>query len=154
MPQNLDQVVSNLHFTITTGSDDVRQNSQVNATLTILEGEQESEVQQSLNNGANWPNSNINQADMAIPSVKVRDIRSFGIDILSGSTGPFDTEDDWNMKGIQATYTLDTGGIDILFEQDGQPLHRFTGSDPTWEIDFNWLVAQVSGVNSSEEKGV
>ena len=38
MPQNLDQVVSSLHFTITTGSDDVRTNSQVNATLTVLEG--------------------------------------------------------------------------------------------------------------------
>lgn len=46
MPQNLDQVVSNLHFTITTGGDDVRQNSQVNATVTVLEGQQESEVQQ------------------------------------------------------------------------------------------------------------
>jgi len=141
MPQNLDQVVSNLHFTIITGSDDVRQNSQVNATLTILEGEQQSEVQQSLNNGANWPNGSINQADMAIPSVRVRYIRSFRIDFLSGSTGPFDTEDNWNMNGIQATYTLDTGGTDILFEQDGQPLHRFTGSDPTWVINFNWPAA-------------
>ncbi len=141
MPQNLNQVVSNLHFTITTGGDDVRQNSQVNATLTVLEGEQESVVKQSLNNGANWPNGSINQADMTIPSVRVRDIRSFRIDFLSGSTGPFDTEDNWNMNGIQATYTLDSGGIDILFEQDGQPLHRFTGSDPTWEIDFNWPAA-------------
>lgn len=138
MPQNLDQVVSNLHFTITTGGDDVRQNSQVNATVTVLEGQQESEVQQSLNNGANWPNGSVNQADMPIPSVRVRDIRSFRIDFLSGSTGPFDTEDNWNMDGIQATYTLDTGGIDILFEQYGQPLHRFTGSAPTWQIDFNW----------------
>jgi len=141
MPQNLDQVVSTLHFTITTGSDDVRQNSQVNATLTVLEGQQASEVQQSLNNGANWPNGSINQADMAIPSVRVRDIRSFRIDFLSGSTGPFDTEDNWNMNAIQATFTLDTGGTDILFEQDGQPLHRFTGSDPSWEIDFNWPAA-------------
>lgn len=138
MPQNLDQVLSDLHFTITTGSDDVRQNSQVNATLTILEGGQVSEAQQSLNNGANWPNGSVNQVDMTFPSVKVRDILSFRIDFLSGSTGPFDTEDNWNMNGIQATYTLDTGGIDILFEQYGQPLHRFTGSDPTWSIDFNW----------------
>ena len=141
MPQNLDQVVSNLHFTVTTGDDNVRQNSQVNATLTILEGAQVNTVKQSLNNGANWPRGSINQTDMVIPSVRVRDIQAFRIDFLSGSTGPFDTEDNWNMNAIQATYELDTGRIDILFEQDGMPLHRFTGSDPTWEIDFNWPAA-------------
>ena len=75
---------------------------------------------------------------MIIPAVKVRDILAFMIDFLSGSEGPFNTEDNWNMNGIQATYPMDTGGIDILFEQDGMPLHRFTGSDPTWEVDFNW----------------
>jgi len=138
MPQNLDQEVNNLHFTITTGDDDVRQNSQVNATLTILQGGQISTVKQSLNEGANWGNNTTHIADMGIPQVRVRDIRAFRIDFLSGQTGPFDTEDNWNMNAIQVTYKLNTGREDILFKQDGQPLHRFTGSDPTWEINFNW----------------
>ena len=140
MPQNLDQEVSNLHFTITTGDDDVRQNSQVNATLTIRQGEQSIPVKQSLNDGANWQNNTTHEADMGIPQVRVRDILAFRIDFLSGSTGPFDTEDNWNMNAIQATYKLDTGGDDILFKQDGRPLWRFTGSDPTWEINFSWPV--------------
>src|SRR5207245_17018 len=107
MPQNLDQEVNNLHFTITTGDDDVRQNSQVNATLTIRQGDQSIPVKQSLNDGANWQNNSTHEADMRIPQVRVRDILAFRIDFLSGSTGPFDTEDNWNMNAIRATYKLD-----------------------------------------------
>jgi hypothetical protein len=75
---------------------------------------------------------------MRIPQVRVRDILAFRIDFLSGSTGPFDTEDNWNMNAIRATYKLDTGGDDLLFKQNDWPLHRFTGSSPTWEINFSW----------------
>jgi hypothetical protein len=138
MTLNFNQQVNNLHFTVKTGGDDVRSQSQVNAVVTILEGEQINIVKQSLNDGANWSNDSTHEADMRIPLVRVRDIRAFRIDYLSGQSSPSDSEDNWDMVAIQATFKLDSGGDDLLFKQDGQPLHRFTGSDPTWEMEFNW----------------
>lgn len=137
--QHIDQEVGVLHFAISTGDDDVRQDSQVIAVLTILQGGQINDVSESLNHGANWKNNTTALVDMNIPLVKVRDIQAFRIDFQSGQPGPFDTEDNWNMDTIRASYDLSSGGTETLFEQEGgHPLHRFTGSNPTWGLHFNW----------------
>ncbi len=139
MPQNLDQQVSKLHISITTGDDDVRSQSNVYGIAVILQGQQINSFSKSLNDGANWKNGSTHDADLEIAQVRVRDIQAFRIVFSSGQPDPFATQDNWNMDRIIITYKLDDGTDDILLEQADTPVHRFTGSSPQWEMYFHWV---------------
>lgn len=139
MPVNLDQPVNDLHVTITTGDDDVRVQSNVYGIAMIQQGQQVNAFSQSLNHGANWPNGSTNEGDVGFSQARIRDIRAFRIMFSSGQPDPFATQDNWNMNSIKVTCRLDGGNdLDLLLDQAGTPLHRFTGGSPEWEVYFNW----------------
>jgi hypothetical protein len=42
------------------------------------------------------------------------------------------------MDKITVIYKLDNGKDDVLVQQEGKPLWRFTGSAPEWSTSLNW----------------
>jgi hypothetical protein len=123
--------VRNLVFTIETGGDDVRLQSDVIAEVVC----RQTTYSQSLNNLANWPNWTTNIAILEIQQadqVTFNDIQTITIHFIPGSSGPFDTGDNWNMQSIDVTYVLDDGSEGTLIHKAGDPLVRFTGSTKDW----------------------
>ena len=131
------QALNNLHFKIQTGDDDVRADSEVYGTVVLLQGQQVNTFSKSLNDKAGWQGGSTHESDITLPDVQVKDIQGLRIVFASGNCF-LCTQDNWNMDGITVTYKLDDGNDDILVEQAGRPLMRFTGSAPEWSTSFNW----------------
>jgi hypothetical protein len=134
---NPNQQLTNLHWRIQTGDDDVRSGSNVFGQVVILQGNQVMTIGKSLNDGNEWSNGSTNDADIGLPPIQLRDVDGVRITFSSGSCF-FCTEDNWNMNNVVITYKDDNGQDLILFQDVGNPLHRFTGSDPSWAQPFNW----------------
>lgn len=134
---NPDQQLKTLHFSIQTGDDDVRGDSEVYGTVVLLQGNQVNTFSKSLNDKAEWRNGSTHESDIQLPNIHVKDIQGLRIVFASGNCF-LCTQDNWNMDEITVTYKLDTGDDEVLVQQAGKPLWRFTGSTPEWSTSFRW----------------
>jgi hypothetical protein len=118
-----------LRFNLRTGGDDLRQNSQATATVRLTNG---TTLSIPLNNGANWGNNSTNTVNYSLPRGTLpTHIRSIVINFASGSSGPFDTGDNWNLDLVQIHYSIRNTPMFFIANGEGRPWVRFTGSQRT-----------------------
>ena len=118
-----DTVIDSLQVTIRTGGDDLRANSQ--ATAFVRVGGRDLGPFP-LNAGRNWGNNTTNT--VTLPTrVALRDVESLRLQFASGSSGPFDTGDNWNVDAVTVN-ALAGCNSRTLTDRRGTPLVRFTGS--------------------------
>jgi len=118
-----------LRFNLRTGGDDLRQNSQATATVRLANG---TTLSVPLNNSANWGNNSTNTVNYNLPRGTLpTHIRSIVINFASGSSGPFDSGDNWNLDLIQIHYSIRNTPMFLIANGDGRPWVRFTGNQRT-----------------------
>lgn len=136
----------------TTGSDDLRRDSELRAFLLLKDGRRieslalncrkvrEETVCPSFPNGSRrtleW------RLDPPAPPVSASDIHRFGLSFKSGRSGPFDTGDNWNLNRLEVEYVVTsadptrgiTAGTFPLLKLTEQRVHRFKTNE-TWESE-------------------
>ncbi len=126
-----------LTWYIRTGEDDLRAGSQAQAYATLCDGR---EITLALNNGAEWGKRSNNYRTLFLPAgTRLGDLRTIGLRFAPGSSGAFDTGDNWDVDAVKVLYSTPTGSGYYnywpLLIQQGNPLQRFTGSVRNWNFD-------------------
>jgi hypothetical protein len=120
--------MSELQLRIFTGDDDLRRNSIARAYVTLRDGRRGPTAE--LNRGAGWGGYSVNRASVPLPrDSRTGDVRSVTLTFQGGSTGPFDTADNWNVNAV-AVYGQGT----VMKVARGRPLVRFTEKDKQYVI--------------------
>ena len=129
-----DTPVHAIRFTIGTGDDDLRHNSSAIGRIVHVSGHMDTA---SLNNKASWKNGTTHAADLELPAnVLARDIAQIGVHFISGTDGPFDTTDNWNMESIRIEIVNADGSTLLVHEEAGNPIMRFSGQITDWNWDW------------------
>lgn len=137
-----DQQVDVLYIALTTGDDDLRQGSEAVAYALVNHDHQIEEVHQSMNNKQGWASNSLDDAELTINTqiikpVHIRDIQEFGIRFTSGQQFPWETGDNWDLKYIEVSYTVDgQTNKDTLLSMSGDPLKRFVSDHDEWHVTF------------------
>lgn len=121
-----------LQFIIKTGGDDLRQNSVATVTLRFANG---SSSTYQLNRLNNWPNGSTRTVNINLPQGTLpTDISGITLNFASGSSGPFDTGDNWNVDQVEVKYSCYNISATTIAFGRGTPLVRFTGSTKTYNV--------------------
>ena len=115
--------MSSLQLRIATGEDDLRTNSRLSGFVTLRDGRR-STVQE-LNGRRGLGAWSEFTTSIELPrDTRFRDLQSLTLSFASGSTGPFDTTDNYNIDSVAVMLS---GGAVALKVVRGRPLVRFTG---------------------------
>lgn len=121
-----------LQFIIKTGGDDLRQNSVATVTVRFANG---SSSTYQLNRLNNWPNGSTRTVNINLPQgTRPTDISGITLNFASGSSGPFDTGDNWNVDQVEVKYSCYNISATTIAFGRGTPLVRFTGSTRTYNV--------------------
>ena len=119
-----------LDLRLASGRDGVRRNSRARAVVTLRDGRTGPTAE--LNNGAEWADFSEHEAIVLLPpGTRLGDVEHLTVTYESGSTGPFDSYDNWDLDAV--TVALD-GGAGVVKVARGRPLIRFTGDTRTFTI--------------------
>jgi len=135
-------LVNQLRIEITTGGDDLRQNSQAIGYIktdrfNIPYPQFWAENSVPLNNGKSWGNGSNNSRNLVLsPPADSSQFREFGIRFKSGQQFLSDTNDNWNIDQIKITAILEGDNEVPILEQSGSPLVRFTGDFLVWSVSL------------------
>ncbi|MCP3062282.1 hypothetical protein LXT21_26175 [Myxococcus sp. K38C18041901] len=134
-----DRLITHLRVSVTTGNDDLRNESHAVAVLkyTALSGNV-GFASSSLNNRARWVDRSTHTVDVAMPAgVLLSQVLEFSIEFTSGQPDIFSTGDTWMMNAITVTAILDDGGEVLLLSRAGAPVHTFHHDrDKRWAVDL------------------
>jgi hypothetical protein len=113
-----------------TGSDDLRGDSEVIMWLQTNTGNVELQHFWGpfANNSTNTENLTFLNSNWTVNSCSVTGLT---IEMISHPSG-FETTDNWNLNSVELYGYSTTGAYSWHFWAGGNPLHRFTGSDPYW----------------------
>jgi len=125
--------IKELQFNIETGDDDLRSGSSAFAVIRIPSLSKD--IVKSLNEKANWKNNSSHSVTVPLPEgMTYGHIHSISVRFQSGSSGPFDTNDNWNLNGIKISFPKDNHKTGLIYQGSGDPLHRFSDRNPTWDL--------------------
>jgi hypothetical protein len=119
-----------ISFDITTGSDDLRQDSSATAGVAIGGAQQSFTLK--AQNAAGWNNNAENVVTVTFGSQEFSAFGSTVITLTSHNSG-LEGDDNWNIQSIKATL-IGSSGNRCLFSVSGNPFARLTGSGPSVTI--------------------
>jgi len=112
-----------LQVKIKTGGDDLRSGSLASFQVRI---NAKSPVNKRL--GGPYPNQHLTEFNINIPNIRVDEILDFYMGYTSGSSGMFETTDNWNVDRVEIKYLCDNcPDPTYLTKESGAPLVRFSG---------------------------
>ena len=125
------QTFNQIQFTLTTGNDDLRDNSSLVATIKGPAGNTLQVVTLKAQNAASWPNGSVKQVTAALnPALTRAAIGSVAI-TLSSHNGFAQSDDGWNVNGVSASLSNNGNGAMTLLNSSGAPIKRLIGGDNT-----------------------
>jgi hypothetical protein len=115
----------NLEVWLHTGGDDLRANSTVDVTLVPASGA--SQLFRNVNHGQELRRNSDRTFRLTLPSAwRASDVREVQIRFHSNKRDPLDTGDNWDLLGVRVNL-----GSTVVLTRQGQPLHRFSGQQPS-----------------------
>jgi hypothetical protein len=114
-------------FDITTGSDDLRQDSSATATV-VINGAAQTFTLKAQNAGG-WPNNFETVVTVPVASQVQSAFGATTITLTSHNSG-LESNDNWNIQSIRATVS-NGASSQCLFSVSGNPFARLTGSGPS-----------------------
>lgn len=123
---------NSLVISIFTGGDDLRTNSIAEG---IIDLQDNSHLTIALNRGVGWGGGSQNTVEYLLPTgVDPSQFTGFTLTFRSGSSGAFDTGDNWNVDRISIAYQsrsssggFPTSSYSLLAQRSGTPWVRFDG---------------------------
>lgn len=116
--------ISLIRFTAKSGEDDLRKNSQIEATIW---GNGKKHIIQEAFLKRGVPKYSENSVSHTMPpGWKISDILSMDLRKISGKTGPLDSFDNWDMCAIKIEVKIGTRWYPLYLDSD-YPVHRFGG---------------------------
>jgi hypothetical protein len=153
VPGTHDGAITKIRISIQTGEDDLRTNSKFRAFLRTRDDRRiESDplncrrVVERETVCIGIPGGTRRTYEWELRTVVVpvypQDIYTFGLTFETGSTGPFDSGDNWNVDRLEVDYIVTKGSVEkhspagtfSLYRNSGSPLYRFKTRDQ-WETD-------------------
>jgi hypothetical protein len=121
---------NSLTFNITTGGDDLRNDSSATASVMINGANQTFTLKKQTDPG--WGNNSDNIRTFTIngPAQPVTAFGPISITLTSHNSG-FETNDNWNIQAVTVTATGPNNASTLLRTDSGNPFKRLTGSAPT-----------------------
>lgn len=129
-----------IRATITTGNDDLREQSNANLIISTNLNGVFNEQQVSLNRGGKWDNYTTHSKDIPLPiGIGINNIAALTLNFASEKRSIFDEDDSWKVNMIRFDYINAAGDIFLLgIEQQGNPLIKFNGtSNPYFVMRFD-----------------
>lgn len=124
--------IKSLDIVIRTGEDDLRQNSNafIELELPSIHGSigRDFGPRKNLNEGKLLANGSSHRFNWSLDGQHIgrEDLTSFRLSYSSGQSGPFDTQDNWDVVGIKIIANYEDRS-ETIFQRDDEPVLRFTG---------------------------
>ncbi|MEM6725931.1 MAG: hypothetical protein AAF598_17950, partial [Bacteroidota bacterium] len=129
-----DPMISSLRIEFTTGGDDLRGgNDNLNVALYFATGGGAPMIRNNVNEGRKWNNNTKNTYTLRLDRPKaLSQLKRLGLEATLGGGW---NGDNWNMEKLKVT-ALGSGFSRVIYENNGKPLHRFTGDKKGFSASF------------------
>jgi hypothetical protein len=120
-----------IHFVVRTGNDDLRGDSSATAILRSIDGSAAQTVTLKKQTDPGWGNNTT--SDMTFDLNAPRNPAQVGVIVitLTSHNSSTESDDNWNIQGVEATLCNNGAGPRILVTRSGNPLARLTGISPS-----------------------
>jgi hypothetical protein len=116
-----------VQITITTGSDDLRGDSEADVTFHFSDGSQQKQILKAQN-APDWENNSVHRVTLSLDPPKPLSAFSFLTITLVQHPGFLETDDNWNIQTLAVVASIfGTNSVAVL-NRSGNPLVRLTGT--------------------------
>jgi hypothetical protein len=126
-PATTTTMFDHITFNIVTGGDDLRSDSEAQATIAVA-GQAPQTVELKSQSDASWDNNSTHIVTFALSSPQPLSAFVNVTISLIEHDGFIETDDNWNIQTVNVTLSSSMGGETCLFSGAGNPYVRLTGS--------------------------